>query len=330
MTQNHVSIFDAHRHDHNPFAIAHTIYSQFPSRESRQYSAPDESTEQLAIKRLYHCYAHLSQNSPMTPKQFINRLNQDLAHYQVLLHTLDCQTPPSKLEQLFRINDADGHLDATQQSVTHRLNYFDPPKTPPTPQQIKQDNAGLTTNQRNSRRNRNTTKLMMGIIEFSEVFGTPLLTELFIAAHRWPDGKPVCPHCGDTNGVVFQLNPPDTQPPPHFLPWARSGPIIGWDCKSCQQQFTATTGTLFTNPAFPPATWLHFAYEMIIERGGAYEPYLTTAAGAYHAIVVTQHEAEQMRDLIRSAIPFAKPYTRQTVSARDALKMLIKHFSNNC
>ena len=39
-------------------------------------------------------------------------------------------------------------------------------------------------------------------------------------------------------------------------------------------------------------------------------------------MVVTQEEAETMRDNIRSVLPFAKPRTRQSGSCLDAMKML--------
>ena len=155
-----------------------------------------------------------------------------------------------------------------------------------------------------------------------DLFGTALLTELFIAAHRWPDGKPRCPECGSSKTSLFQYATPDENPDPAVLRASQRGPIIGWDCGDCDAGFTATTGTIFAHPNLPPADWLYFAYELLGDRNGTYEFDLPHTAGRFHALVVTQEEAETMRDKIRSVLPFAKPHTRQSVSCLDAMKML--------
>ena len=162
----------------------------------------------------------------------------------------------------------------------------------------------------------------MSIFEFMDLFGTALLTELFIAAHRWPDGKPRCPECGSSKTSLFQYATPDENPDPAVLRASQRGPIIGWDCQECDAGFTATTGTTFSHPNLPPADWLYFAYELLGDRNGTYEFDLPHTASRFHGLVVTQEEAETMRDKIRSVLPFAKPHTWQSVSYLDAMKML--------
>ncbi|MCY4557962.1 MAG: hypothetical protein OXF79_16675 [Chloroflexi bacterium] len=202
------------------------------------------------------------------------------------------------------------------QTIADRLRCFDPPAPALTKELIKATDAGITQSQRKNRR------LSMSIFEFMDLFGTVLLTELFIAAHRWPDGKPRCPECSSSKTPLFQYATPDENPDPAVLRAGRRGPIIGWDCDDCDAGFTATAGTIFAHPNLPPADWLYFAYELLVDRNGTYEFDLPHTAVRFHGTVVTQEEAETMRDKIRSVLPFAKPRTRQTVSCLDAMKML--------
>ncbi|MGO9339482.1 MAG: IS1595 family transposase [Terracidiphilus sp.] len=54
---------------------------------------------------------------------------------------------------------------------------------------------------------------------------------------RWPDGEPVCPHCGERR---------------HY--WLAKQ--MRWKCASCRKQFTAKTGTVFEDSPIPLDKWL--------------------------------------------------------------------------
>ena len=282
----------------------------------RRAETDQEEHRQLAAERLYRCYRQLSEHTPMSPATFHRRLRSDLSHYPILLAAEDLIPSPQELKVLFERLDAKGHAQSALQTIADRLTRFDPPAPALTKEQIKATDAGITQSQRKNRR------LSMSIFEFMDLFGTALLTELFIAAHRWPDGKPRCPECSSSKTSLFQYATPDENPDPTVLRASQRGPIIGWDCDDCAAEFTATAGTIFAHPNLPPADWLYFAYELLGDRNGTYEFDLPNTVGRFHGLVVTQEEAETMRDKIRSVLPFAKPRTRQNVSCIDAMKML--------
>jgi len=72
---------------------------------------------------------------------------------------------------------------------------------------------------------------------------------------RWPDGEPVCPHCG-------------TKDAKHYFISAKSGERMTakgkvtyrrlWRCrdKACRKQFSVTVGTIFESSKLPASKWL--------------------------------------------------------------------------
>ena len=322
MTAPHSESADPHRHDGNPFAIAHAINSMDSLERLQRAETDREEHRHLAAERLYRCYRHLNEHNPMSPAAFHRRLRSELSHYPILLAAKDLIPSPQELKLLFEQLDAEGHAQSALSAIAGRLTYFDPPAAPLTTEQIKAAEVGLTESQRKNRRAKEYIRLGMSIFEFMYLFGTAFLTELFIAAHRWPDGKPRCPKCGSSKTSLFQYATPDEDPDSAVLRASQRGPIIGWNCDDCDVEFTTTTGTIFAHPNLPPADWLHFAYELVGDRNGTYEYDLPHTAGRFHGLLVTQEEAETMRDKIRSVLPFAKRHTRQSVSCLDAMKML--------
>ena len=322
MTAPHSQSADTHRHDGNPFAIAHAINSMDNLERLRRAETDGDEHRHLSAERLYRCYRQLSEHTPMSPTTFHRRLRSDLSHYPILLAAEDLIPSPQELKVLFEQLDAEGHAKPALSAIADRLTCFDSPAPTLTKEQIKAAEAGITQSQRKNRHAEDYSRLSMSIFEFMDLFGTALLTELFIAAHRWPDGKPRCPECNSSKTSLFQYPTPDENPDTTVLRASQRGPIIGWDCDDCDAGFTATTGTIFAHPNLPPANWLYFAYELLVDRNGTYEFDLPHTAGRFHGLVVTQEEAETMRDKIRSVLPFAKPRTRQTVSCLDAMKML--------
>ncbi len=69
-----------------------------------------------------------------------------------------------------------------------------------------------------------------------------------LEAIRWPDGKPYCPHCGETQHV-YRLNGKSH----------RAGLI---HCNSCEGSFTVTTGSVMESSHLPLNKWV-LAYRLM-------------------------------------------------------------------
>lgn len=75
---------------------------------------------------------------------------------------------------------------------------------------------------------------------------------------RWPEGV-ICPHCGRRE-TATRLEPrPGSKRP------VRAGV---WQCKSCRQQFTVSTGTIFERSHIPLHKWLLAIHLMASSREG--------------------------------------------------------------
>ena len=71
----------------------------------------------------------------------------------------------------------------------------------------------------------------------------------FVEASRWPDGKPVCPHCGCVD-KVYRLKDSDGH---------RDGLF---HCNACDGAFTVTTGTVMESSHLPLHKWV-IAYRLM-------------------------------------------------------------------
>ncbi len=70
-----------------------------------------------------------------------------------------------------------------------------------------------------------------------------------LEAIRWPNGQPVCPHCGSTEGA-------------RALGGESMGP--GWFyCEDCQDKFTVRTGTVYERSHIPLHKWL-LAFRLLV------------------------------------------------------------------
>src|SRR3989304_316710 len=79
----------------------------------------------------------------------------------------------------------------------------------------------------------------------------------FLESKRWPDGKPVCPHCG---GEGYALTPkPDSKRP------GRPGLK---KCKACRKQFTVRVGTIFEESKIQIRQWLMAIHLMTSSKKG--------------------------------------------------------------
>ena len=68
-------------------------------------------------------------------------------------------------------------------------------------------------------------------------YSTPSNCLAIVKDMRWPDGQPVCPHCGGKR---------------HY--WLAKQ--VRWKCAKCRKQFTAKTGTVFEDSPIALDKWL--------------------------------------------------------------------------
>ncbi len=67
----------------------------------------------------------------------------------------------------------------------------------------------------------------------------------FLESQRWPDGKPICPHCGGEGYALIGRNDSKNPTPPGVK-----------KCKGCRKKFTVRIGTIFEESRLPLSKWL--------------------------------------------------------------------------
>jgi transposase-like protein len=75
----------------------------------------------------------------------------------------------------------------------------------------------------------------------------------YFEAQRWPDGKPICPHCGSAKVHRLKDRP------------RRRGQII---CNTCLQTFTVTVGTVMERSHVPLTKWAQAFRKMAANEKG--------------------------------------------------------------
>lgn len=87
---------------------------------------------------------------------------------------------------------------------------------------------------------------------------------LFLEKIGWPDGTPICPHCGNAGANYIKPRTGTARP-------TRTGSLSQrrlWQCKKCRRQFSAMTGTIFHGSKVPLRTWLLVVFEMCASKNG--------------------------------------------------------------
>lgn len=120
------------------------------------------------------------------------------------------------------------------------------------------------------------------------VFDKPTLSEPrdardFLERQRWPDGRPVCPHCGEKGRAFRIVGRADSRVA------AREGL---WKCGACRQQFTVTVGTALQGSRLPLDKWLLAVESMC--AGGA-----VSVAGLCRWLGVTYKSARLLAECVR-------------------------------
>jgi transposase-like protein len=85
----------------------------------------------------------------------------------------------------------------------------------------------------------------LNLSTLSDLFTDEDKAREFIEAQRWPDGKPICPHCGG-EGYALVAKEESKRP-------GRPGLK---KCKVCRQQFTVRVGSVFEESKLPLGKWL--------------------------------------------------------------------------
>jgi transposase-like protein len=84
------------------------------------------------------------------------------------------------------------------------------------------------------------------------IFHDEAKAEEHIFNSRWPDGEPVCPHCGSTNNMQMGGK-------------TQAG---YWLCRDCRDKFTVRTGTVMERSHIPLSKWLLATHLMAASKKG--------------------------------------------------------------
>ena len=91
----------------------------------------------------------------------------------------------------------------------------------------------------------------INLLELFEIFPNQESARLYLEERRW-GGKPVCPHCGCSHKIV-----------------TRGGKRRGYyRCRSCGQEFTVRTKTVFERSHVPLHKWIYAMYLVVTARKG--------------------------------------------------------------
>ncbi len=89
------------------------------------------------------------------------------------------------------------------------------------------------------------------LIQLFEKFGTEEAARTWFERHRWPNGEPVCPHCGSVN-----TNP------------NKDKPSMPYRCVDCYAYFSVKTGTCMHSSKLPLQKWAIAIYMLLVRAKG--------------------------------------------------------------
>src|SRR5688572_21679850 len=99
----------------------------------------------------------------------------------------------------------------------------------------------------------------LNLASMARLFSDEDAAREFIESKRWPDGKPVCPHCGEHGAYKLTAgHKPGKRP-------MRPGV---YKCKACLKQFTVRIGTIFEESKLPLRKWLMAFHLMTSSKKG--------------------------------------------------------------
>lgn len=97
-----------------------------------------------------------------------------------------------------------------------------------------------------------TTLPKLSLDAFDQRFPDEDACKQYLADVRWPDGKVICPRCG--NDKVYKIS----------RPWT-------WQCKGCHKKgynFSILTATIFKDTKMPLKAWFKVAYLILSSKKG--------------------------------------------------------------
>src|ERR1700733_30564 len=87
----------------------------------------------------------------------------------------------------------------------------------------------------------------------------------YVEMRLWPNGNPVCPHCG----VIGQAGRLSGQRTKASKVHPEGKPIVGlWKCYACRKQFTVRMGSIFESSHVPLRIWLQAIHLMASSKKG--------------------------------------------------------------
>lgn len=128
---------------------------------------------------------------------------------------------------------------------------------------------------------------------FFKLFPDELSCRRYLEQRLWPNGNPVCPHCGNTHKIYRYKNGKT------------------FKCADCGRQFQVTTGTVYENSNLPLRTWFLTFYILSVSKKGISSIELSKTLG------ITQKSAWYLLHKIRYAMKNAESKQLQGVVEVD-------------
>jgi transposase-like protein len=98
----------------------------------------------------------------------------------------------------------------------------------------------------------------LNLASMSAMFSDEDQARDFIESRRWPDGVPVCPHCGKYGAYKLTSKPESkTQVRPGL-----------YKCRACRRPFSVRIGTIFEESKIPLCKWLMAIHLMTSSKKG--------------------------------------------------------------
>lgn len=109
---------------------------------------------------------------------------------------------------------------------------------------------------------------------------------------RWPDGEPICPHCGSTNCMVMGGK-------------TQAG---YWLCRDCRDKFTIRTGTVMERSHIPLSKWLLATHLMAASKKGMSASQMSRMLGVtYKSAWFLCHRIREAMDQANDTGPLGGP-----------------------
>jgi transposase-like protein len=86
----------------------------------------------------------------------------------------------------------------------------------------------------------------LNLISLAKEYSSERKARKLFESLRWPNGKPICPHCGFNESYVLESKPESRHK-------VKPGTYA---CAACRKKFTATVGTVFEDSHVPMSKWL--------------------------------------------------------------------------